>query len=142
MQNNFENETRKIVNQLLFGKNKQQILEYSERSGVQLQNITAWQNGRPATFDLLAKLANTAGFDIIAVKRKRSYKMTKIKVLSRNNRQECFIENHLVGYVENETLYGIDRKGFAVEITSINHRTEIIGKLEEWRKSNLVTGGE
>jgi hypothetical protein len=61
--------------------------------------------------------------------------MDKFKVLSRpGGTQDVMNGNTRSGYVdESGSLFGIDGKGYANEIGPINHRTEIIGKLIEWR---------
>lgn len=59
-----------------------------------------------------------------------------VKLLSRNERLEVFDDNKLVGYVENETLTGFDRDGYAVEIGHINNNNEIAGKLKEWHSTS------
>lgn len=64
----------------------------------------------------------------------------KFKLFTRpGGTQDIMCGNTRSGYVdETGTLYGIDGKGFANEISQINHRTEIIGKLIDWRKSQGI----
>lgn len=60
--------------------------------------------------------------------------MTMFNIIQRGERADIFLENIRVGYVENDVLYGMDRKGYAVEICVITHKSDINGKLTEWRK--------
>ena len=41
-----------------------------------------------------------------------------------------------IAFVENDILYRIDSKGYAVEICKVNHRIEILGKLAEYNSKN------
>lgn len=61
-----------------------------------------------------------------------------MKIIPDNERTKIFDDsNVVVGYVENETLYAIDRDGYAVPVGTINHPNEIAESLTEWRKRNL-----
>lgn len=60
----------------------------------------------------------------------------EFKIYTRQGRIDVMSGNTLVGYVDNDQLYGIDSKGFADLVGSVNHRTEIIGKLKAWRNKN------
>jgi len=44
-----------------------------------------------------------------------------------------FNGNTVLGYVEDDKLYGFDRDGYAVEICHIDNNNEIAMRFEEWR---------
>ena len=46
---------------------------------------------------------------------------------------QVFSGNTLAGYVENEVLFGIGPDGYAHVICTVNHASEILGKLTEWQ---------
>lgn len=56
-----------------------------------------------------------------------------VKIIPDNDGCKIFSGNTVIGYVENETLFGFGKDGYAVEICRINNQAEIIGKLTEWR---------
>lgn len=56
-----------------------------------------------------------------------------VKIIQRNERLEVFDDNKVIGYVENNTLSGLDRDGYAVEICHIDNNSEIAGRLKEWQ---------
>ena len=61
-----------------------------------------------------------------------------MKIIPDIERIKIFDDNNcVVGYVEDETLYAIDRDGYAVPVGTISHQNEIEKTLTEWRKSNL-----
>lgn len=51
-----------------------------------------------------------------------------------NNGCKIFSGNKVIGYVENQTLFGFGNDGYAVEICRIDNQSEIVGKLNEWRQ--------
>lgn len=44
-----------------------------------------------------------------------------------------FNENTVIGYVEDDKLYGLDRDGYAVEVCHIDNNNEIAARMGEWR---------
>lgn len=59
---------------------------------------------------------------------------SKLRLIDRNGRTEVIDSaGKLAGYVSEEMLYAIDKDGYAASVGAINHRVEIIGKLENWR---------
>lgn len=58
-----------------------------------------------------------------------------VKIITRDGRAEIFNENKVIGYVEENKLYGFDRDGYAVEICHIDNNHEIAGKLKEWHST-------
>jgi hypothetical protein len=56
-----------------------------------------------------------------------------VKILPSEDGAKIFSENKLVGYVENGTLYGIDRDGFAVVIGILSDEHEAIPRFQEWQ---------
>lgn len=63
--------------------------------------------------------------------------MTKTpQLIYQNGRTELYIGNELRAYVEDETLFALDKDGYAVQIATIEHRSEIIEKWQNW-----LTGG-
>lgn len=58
--------------------------------------------------------------------------MSKTKVIMRNDRIEAWTDNELIGYAQDDVLYGI-RNGYAEEIGPVSHRVEIAAKLALWR---------
>lgn len=61
-----------------------------------------------------------------------------VKIIPNNDGCKIFSGNKVIGYVENETLYGFGNDGYAVEICRIDQQVEIAGKLTEWRKSQFL----
>lgn len=57
-----------------------------------------------------------------------------VKVLMRDGRFEIFNENKVVGYVEDNKLYGFGRDGYAVEICAIDNNNEITTRFEGWNR--------
>ena len=55
----------------------------------------------------------------------------------RNGRTELYTGNELRAYVEDETLFAIDKDGYAVQIATIEHRAEIIEKWRNWLENSL-----
>jgi len=113
----------------------------SEKSGVSYMSLERWSRRQASPrIDLFVALANSAGFDVALIPREKVMKSKSkfIRLVTRIGRVEAFLDNHMVGYVENDTLYGIDRKGFAIEVCTINHRVEIAAKLIEWRKEQHI----
>lgn len=58
-----------------------------------------------------------------------------MKIINQNDRIEAYRDNVMVGYVEDDTLFAVDHRGYASEVGAINHRVEIETKLNEWRNS-------
>lgn len=56
-----------------------------------------------------------------------------VKIVPGNDRLNIYDGNVIVGYVEGETLFGIDKDGYAEEIGRIDHQNEIEQRLNEWR---------
>lgn len=54
-----------------------------------------------------------------------------VKVIPTTDGTKLFSGNKVVGYVENDTLYGFDRQGYAVEIGPVEQHT-IVAKYNEW----------
>lgn len=63
-------------------------------------------------------------------------KTNTIKIVTRNARIEAFRSNQLIGYVENDELFAIDGSGYAEQIGTVGHRSEIAGKLIEWQQKD------
>lgn len=61
-------------------------------------------------------------------------KISSTKIIIRNERIEAYQNNELIGYVEDDTLYGM-RNGYAEPVGPVNHRVEIAAKLAIWRAS-------
>lgn len=61
-----------------------------------------------------------------------------VKIVPGNDRLTVFDGNKIVGYVENDILYGFDQSGFAVEIGRISHPNEIEEKLKQWRRKQFL----
>ena len=59
--------------------------------------------------------------------------MVKVTPTQDGNRRNVYNGNVLIGYVENDTLYGIDADGYALPICTIEHENEIAGRLAEWQ---------
>lgn len=59
-----------------------------------------------------------------------------IKLIDADGRTSAFLNDQLIGFWEHETemLFGIDRKGYAVEIEFISHRNRVIDVLSDWRR--------
>lgn len=57
-----------------------------------------------------------------------------VKIIPTQDGIKIFSENKIVGYVENDTLYGFDRDGYAIEVCRIDHDHEITGKFLEWHR--------
>ena len=62
-----------------------------------------------------------------------------MKLIDADNRTNVFRDNNLIGYWDHETemLYGINSKGYAVEIALISHRSDIVSSLSFWRQMAL-----
>lgn len=58
-----------------------------------------------------------------------------VKILMRDGRFEIFNENKVVGYVEDNKLFGFDRDGYAEEICHIENNNEITTRFETWRRN-------
>lgn len=123
------------------GSKTSTIARLAEKSGVPYPTIMRWSKRQASPrIDLFIALANAAGFELELVpKEKKMNKPKPIKLVTRSvNRIEAYLDNAVVGYVENDTLFAIDAKGFASEVGPINHRVEIADKLIMWRKQNHV----
>lgn len=59
-----------------------------------------------------------------------------VKIVQRNERLEAFDGNKVIGYVEENKLYGLDRDGYAVEICHIDNNNEIETKLKAWQRQS------
>lgn len=59
-----------------------------------------------------------------------------IKLIDADGRTSAFLNDQLIGFWEHETemLFGIDRRGYAVEISFVSHRNEIVSSLSDWRR--------
>lgn len=63
--------------------------------------------------------------------------MGKYQLVNQDGRINIMVnQSKIVGYVEDETLTALDAQGYAVPIGAINHRAEIIGKLDAWRATH------
>lgn len=61
-----------------------------------------------------------------------------MKAIHQNGRLELIGGNTLLGYVEDEKLFGIGADGYAVEIaTSIEYPSEAIKELKKWLVGSL-----
>ena len=98
-------------------------------AGIGKQTVTNWRFRSPR-FDLLEAFAEAAGFEIMVKKKSNG----KIRIIDANKRIEIFKDGHMIGYTDIDTIYAIDAKGYAQEIGEYNHRSEIIGKIADWRK--------
>lgn len=98
-------------------------------SGVSSDVIKGWEKRNPR-LDLFLAVADAAGFEITMRK-----KSPKFRLMTRAERIEAFEDNRLIGYVSDETLFAIDKDGYAHEVGPISHRVEIQGKLDKWRKN-------
>jgi len=58
----------------------------------------------------------------------------RISIIQTDEGVKVVKATELVGYVENDVLFGIGKDGYAHEVGTINHTSEIIGKLEEWKE--------
>lgn len=68
------------------------------------------------------------------VKHERLKPMGKYQLVNQDDRINVMVNrSKIVGYVEDDQLTALDAQGYAVPIGAINHRTEIIGKLDAWR---------
>jgi len=59
-----------------------------------------------------------------------------MKTMYKDGKTEIYIGNNIVGYVETGMLYGIDRKGYAIEITMVSSNADATKELEKWRNSS------
>lgn len=58
-----------------------------------------------------------------------------IKLATVDGRTCAYEDNKFIGFWDGVRLFGVDRKGYSVEIGNIDHRNEIIPALTEWRNS-------
>lgn len=64
--------------------------------------------------------------------------MGKYQLVTKDGRIDIMINrSRVVGYVEDDTLTALDAQGYAVPVGVINHRAEIIGKLDAWRATHI-----
>lgn len=138
MQNDHSDQKKpkqKIVEDL-FGKlTINQKLELCKKSRVGRMTVDSWTSKRRTPrIDLFTRVANAAGYNLVLEPIMKTEK--EFKIYTRQGRIDVMSGNTLVGYVDNDQLYGIDSKGFADLVGSVNHRTEIIGKLKVWRNKN------
>lgn len=61
-----------------------------------------------------------------------------MKIIPVQDGVKIFNENKVIGYVEHDILFGMDRDGYAVEICRIDDNSEIIGALTTWRKDRQI----
>jgi hypothetical protein len=139
-----------LVAKLFHDQTPAQIKRICERAGVQYPTVREWIFAkRSARIDLFCKCANAAGYEVglfrvqppletleqPAMTRKPSNHAatSKLRIFDRNGRIEVMDGGKLAGYVDGDILSAIDKDGYAVEVGPINHRVEIIGKLENWR---------
>jgi formylmethanofuran dehydrogenase subunit A len=71
------------------------------------------------------------------IRHEKEKPMGKYQLVTKDGRIDIMVNRtRVVGYVEDDTLTAIDAQGYAVPIGAINHRAEIIGKLDAWRAAN------
>lgn len=59
------------------------------------------------------------------------------QLITRNSRLELYVRNELRAYVEDDELYCIGRDGYAVRVCTIEHRSEVIPR---WNEFNISCG--
>lgn len=60
----------------------------------------------------------------------------RVNIIQTDDGIKVIKANELLGYVENDVLFGIGSDGYAHEVGTIQHTSEITGKLEAWRDTN------
>jgi len=143
-----------LVRQLFDGKTSQQINRLCEQADIGRMTVDSWiKQRRTPRVDLLAKVGAAAGFELIfqprltASEDRKETTMrtataiatnpTKYTLVNQDKRINIMINrSRLVGYVEDDTLTALDAQGYAVPVGTINHRAEIIGKLDAWRAAH------
>lgn len=56
-------------------------------------------------------------------------RLQTIKIVTTAERIEAYERNKLIGFVQDDTLFTINSNGYSENIGSVNHRSEIAGKL-------------
>lgn len=132
-----------LVSQLLDGKTPNELNRLCRKSGVKRPTIDSWiTRRRTPRIDLFGKVAEAAEFELkLQPKTKRKAdEMAKYQLVNADDRTNVILDRtRLVGYVEDDTLTGIDAQGYAVRVGTVNHRSEIISKLDAWRNSGGST---
>lgn len=129
-----------LVHQIFDGKSSVQIHRICEAAEIERPTVDSWiKHRRTPRVDLLARVATAAGFELILQPQQPKAKpMGKYTLVTKDGRIDIMVNrSKLVGYVEDETLTALDASGYAVPIGAINHRAEIIGKLDAWRATNI-----
>lgn len=129
-----------LVHQIFDGKTSLQINRICETAHIERMTVNSWiRQARMPRVDLLAKVAAAAGFELTLQPRQepKAKPMGKYTLVTKDGRIDIMINrSKMVGYVEDDTLTALDASGYAVQIGAINHRAEIIGKLDAWRTTN------
>lgn len=139
-----------LVHQIFDGKTSPQINKLCEQADIGRMTVDSWiKQRRTPRVDLLAKVAAAAGFELILQPQQKPKEQTamlataarpvttKYTLVNQDKRINVMINrSRLVGYVEDNTLTALDAEGYAVQVGPINHRAEIIGKLDAWRAVN------
>lgn len=118
-----------LTQQLLRAVEEHGYASTARVSGVSSDVIKGWSKRNPR-LDLFLAVANATGFEITMKKKSPKFRI----INAPRGRIEAFEDNRMVGYVENDTLYAIDKHGYAHDAGSVSHRVEIKAKLNEWRK--------
>lgn len=137
-----------LVAKLLQDQTQEQIKRACKRAGVSYVTVWNWYaKHNSAGIDKFCKVANALGYEVglfrvqqpleqPTMTRKPSQAATsKLRLTNAINGGRINVMNgdKIAGYVEDDTLFGMDKDGYAVRVDSIAHRVEIIGKLENWR---------
>ncbi|RUW55642.1 hypothetical protein EOA32_01075 [Mesorhizobium sp. M1A.F.Ca.ET.072.01.1.1] len=87
---------------------------------------------------VLRTVSNEASKIARDIMHERLMPMGKYQLVNKDGRIDIMVNrSRVVGYVEDDTLTALDAQGYAVQIGAINHRAEIIGKLDAWRQTHL-----
>lgn len=118
-----------LVNELFDGvkNDKLELKQLSRGSGVSASVLLSWRKDeRNPRLDLFLAVAETAGFEV-------TLNQKKTRILPTASGCKVMHGNDQIAYVDHDVLYVIDADGYANEAGTINHKSEIIGKIEEWR---------
>ena len=132
-----------LVHQIFDGKTSLQINRICETAHIERMTVNSWiRQARMPRVDLLAKVAAAAGFELILQPKEKPMRTatapTKYTLVNQDKRISIMINrSKVVGYVEDDTLTALDAQGYAVPVGAINHRAEIIGKLDAWRAAHI-----
>lgn len=138
-----------LVHQIFDGKTSRELNRIANNANVPRATIDSWlRQDRTPRIDLVSRVATAAGFELILqpCQKPKATTMpatatadpTKYQLVNKDGRIDVMVNrSRLVGYVEDDTLTALDKAGYAVQVGPINHRTEIIGKLDAWRQQNM-----